>query len=269
MFQIGIQDRIYDLHRPKGCTVLTIEVEHWPGNEFGLWLPETVWVNNQIAWCNWSEDAHQSWERQDGKYLWRKHLGKTEIVSALRPDPDNSSLWYSHSFTSLSNEVLSGLQTQTCLHLVNAPQFISVKGERIWACLDGAWTTTDKVPRQESPDTRRVSFLRKGIRSERTVVPSKGFPSALMPEQAHHPLLIAENFDGSGAVGIACRNWRSLFNNNDCILRCIHSEPHAVESLVPGATAAQEGVIAFCRGDHQALSAHFEAIVPQEWLVGV
>ena len=43
VFRIRAVDRRYDLHRPKGCTLLAIEVARWPGNEFGLWLPETVY----------------------------------------------------------------------------------------------------------------------------------------------------------------------------------------------------------------------------------
>jgi len=266
MFTINAVDRTYDLHRPKGCTVLTIEVEQWPGNEFGLWLPETVYVNGEIVWCNWSDDAHQSWEQEDGEFAWQRELGKATITSTLRPDPGNSCLWYTHAFANTSGEALSGLQTQTCFHLVNAPQFISVKGERIWACLDDRWATTDGVPRHESPDPRRVSFWKKGVRTERTVVPSTGFPSALMPEQAHHPLMIAENFQGTGAVGIACKNWRGLFNNNDCILRCLHSEAFPIESLPPGGTATQEGVILFCQGPYDDLLAQFETVAPEEWL---
>src|SRR5262245_45784751 len=42
-FHIRALDRKYDLHREKGCTLLAIEVARWPGNEFGLWLPETIY----------------------------------------------------------------------------------------------------------------------------------------------------------------------------------------------------------------------------------
>jgi len=84
-------------------------------------------------------------------------------------------------------------------------------GERIWVCLDGQWTTTDAVPRPESPDPRRVSFLREGVRSERTVIPVTDFPSVVMPEQACHPLMIAEMFGGldkEGRPTTAFRWWK-------------------------------------------------------------
>jgi len=266
VFQIGVADRAYDLHRPRGCTVLAIEVECWPGNEFGLWLPETVYVGDSIIWCNWRGDAHQSWERTGDALRWSKSLEGVELISALNPDPENSCIWFTHSFKNTSSGAIAGLNSQTCFHLVNAPQFISIRGERIWACLDGEWRTTDTVPRAESPDPRRVSFLREGIRKEHTVIAVTDFPSATMPEQACHPLMIAEMFGGKGSVGIACKNYRKLFNNNDSILRCIHSGPFPIESLQPGERRVQEAVLVFCEGDHEDLLSHSEAIVPGGWV---
>ena len=148
---------------------------------------------------------------------------------------------------------------------MNAPQFISIHGERIWACLDGEWTTTDTVPRDMSPDPRRVYFLKEGLRKERTVVPILDFPSAIMPQAASHPLIIAENFRGDSSVGIACRTFDRLFNNNDSILRCIHSMPAPVPKLESGETATQDGVILFCRGNHSDLLRHFDRVVSQAW----
>ena len=196
---------------------------------------------------------------------WKKSFKDCAITSTLRVDLEASCLWYSHEFKNTSEQTLSGLDTQTCFHLVNAPEFISIHGERIWACLDGVWTTTDKVPRCESPDPRRVSFLGKGIRSERTVIPYNNFLSATMPEQACHPLIVAERFGASGSVGIACRNFRSLFNNNDCILRCIHSEPFPVDGLPPGESAEQQGVILFSEGDHTRMVEDFERLTGSVW----
>jgi hypothetical protein len=265
VFRIAFEDRAYDLHRPHGCTVLTIEAEFWPGNEFGLWLPETLYVGSEIVWCNWKGDAHQSWQRVGDALQWSRSLDRFRIVSSLEPDPGNSCIWYRHSFQNTSEAPIAGLNSQTCFHLVNAPQFISIRGERIWACLDGQWRTTDGVPRAESPDPRRVSFLREGVRTERTVVPVTSFPSAIMPEQASHPLMIAEMFGGRGSVGIACKDCRKLFNNNDSILRCLHSEPFPIESLAPGESWDQEGVLLFCEGDHEALLDLFEAVAPGGW----
>ena len=265
MFRIGVEDRAYDLHRPRGCTVLTIEVGFWPGNEFGLWLPETVYVGDKIVWCNFQGDAHQSWQRTDDTLQWARSLEGFELVSTLKPDAENSCIWFTHSFQNTSSHAIANLNSQTCFHLVNAPQFISIRGERIWACLDGQWTTTDTVPRAESPDPRRVAFLREGVRKERTVMPVTGFPSAIMPEQACHPLLIAEMFGGRGSVGIACKDYRKLFNNNDSILRCLHSGPFPIKSLSSGERWDQEGAIVFCEGDHEDLLSHFEAIVPSGW----
>jgi hypothetical protein len=258
-------DRVYDLHRPRGCTVLAIEVSFWPGNEFGLWLPETVFVGGEVVWGNWMEDATQSWAKRGDTFEWCKELGGLDYRAELRPDPARSCLWYTHTFTNRSFAPMSGLSTYTCLHLVNAPQFISIAGERIWACLDGQWTTTDTVPRQESPDPRRVFFLKEGLREERTVVPSEGFPSATMPEQACHPLMIAESFRSDGSVGIACRDFHRLFNNNDSELRCIHSEPLPIEHLAAGESKDQEGVIVFCQGDHTELVRQFRATICDVW----
>ena len=60
LFRIRALDRKYDLHRQKGCTLLAIEVAGWPGNEFGLWLPETVYLAGKVVWGNWWDNAHQS-----------------------------------------------------------------------------------------------------------------------------------------------------------------------------------------------------------------
>ena len=265
MFRIEARDRAYDLHRPKGCTALVIGVDDWPGNEFGLWLPETVYCEDEIAWCNWGEEAIQAWECAGDSWTWSRSLSGVTIASTLRADAGSRSLWYVHSFENASENEISGLSTATCFHLVDAPEFIAIRGERIWACLDDAWTTTDRVPRQESPDPRRVGFLRSGIRTERTVVPSKGFPSAIMPQAACHPLIVAERFGGSGSVGIACRNFERVFNNNDCILRCIHSEPFALNGLPPGGRAEQEGVILFSPGGYRELVSHFEELIGSRW----
>ncbi len=269
MFRIRPRDRSYYLHRPDGCTVLTIERHGWKGNEFGLWLPETVVVDGEIVWCNWRGDPHQDWQEDgDGRWSWAIELDDIEFRAMLEPDPEQGSLWYSHHFTNCGKRPRSEFGTQTCFHLVNAPQFISVHGERIWANLDGQWTTTDQVPRSESPDPNRVRFLREGLRSERTVVPITKFPSAIVPEAAHHPLIVAESFDGEASVGVACRGLKFLFNNNDCILRCIHSEPHPIPCLDPGQTATQEGVVVLCNGDHTVCQDQFERATAARWTAG-
>jgi hypothetical protein len=265
MFNIRVLDKTYDLHRPKGCSVLVIEVDQWPGNQFGLWLPETIFLNQsfaadglsndttQIVWCNWGDDVYQTWKQNSGSFTWKKDLEYFTIISSLTPDPENRCIWYAHRFKNTSDRDLLGLNTETCFHLVNAPEFVSIRGERIWACLDKNWKTTDSVPRQESPDPRRVSFLKEGIRAERTVIPSTGFPSAIMPEQASCPLVISENFQSTASVGIANRNYRSLFNNNDYILRCLHSEGFPIQALVPNAEKIQEAILVFCDGNYEAL----------------
>ena len=266
MFVISVHDRVND-HRPKGCTVLAIEYADWPGNEFGLWLPEAIMINGKTIWGNWKGDGiHQDFSRDSqGRLTWRYSQERFEIVSTLVPDEENSCLWYRHTFKNSSDTPLSKLNTQTCFHLVNAPQFVSTRGERIWACLDGQWMTTDKVPRHKSPDPRRVGFLRDGVRSERTVIPNRNFPSAIMAETAHHPLIIAERSGATASVGVASRNFRSLFNNNDHILRCIHSGPFPIEKLMPGETADQESVILLCEGNHEVLLEQFEKLRSRYW----
>jgi len=265
-FRIHALDRKYDLHREKGCTLLAIEVAGWPGNEFGLWLPETVYLSGKIVWGNWWDNAHQEFEEgEHGQWTTRRAFDQFTVTSTLTPDPINSCLWYRHTFCNTGKETLHELNSQTCFHLVNAPQFISLQGSRIWANLDGQWMTTDKVERNQSPDPRRVTFLKRGLRTERTVIPSKGFPSAIMPEAAHHPLFIAENFEGNACVGIASRNFEKLFNNNDVILRCLHSESVAIRQLGPGETADQDSVIIFYNGNHSAVLDHYTTRIVPNW----
>jgi hypothetical protein len=86
-----------------------------------------------------------------------------------------------------------------------------------------------------------------------------------MPEAAHHPLFIAENFEGNGCVGIAARNFERLFNNNDPILRCLHSESVAIQQLEPGETAHQDSVIIFYNGDHHATLHHYTTSIAPHW----
>ena len=266
MFEINIEDRTYDLHRPNGCTVITIKYRDWPGNEFGLWLPETISVNEKPAWANFT-NVHQDWKRDtQGTLSWKISFPNFDFHSSLTPDIQNSCLWYEHSFKNVSGQPLTKLNTGTCFHLVNAPQFISIEGERLWACLDGKWITTDKVPRDKSPDPRRISFLKEGIRTERTVVPLKRFSVAIMPETACCPLFIAENFNSTGSVGIACRNFYKLFNNNDPILRCIHSEGFPLEKLSPSERDTQKGVIVFYQGDHLSLINHWKIVISKQLL---
>lgn len=267
MFAISIDDRVYDGHRPDGCTTIAIEHADWPGNEFGLWLPEGISVDGRTTWGNWKEDCtHQDFTLDSrGRPTWKYSKGGFELISTLTPDEENSCLWCRHAFRNISDRPLFKLCTQTCFHLVNAPQFISIRGERIWACLDGQWTTTDKVPRHESPDPRRIGFLKEGVRDERTVIKIHSFPSATMAETAHHPLFIAESFGATASVGVASRNFRSLFNNNDCILRCIHSEPFPIEKLMPGESEDLESVILFSKGNHEVLLERFEELKSRYW----
>ena len=266
LFRIRALDRKYDLHREKGCTLLAIEVTGWPGNEFGLWLPETIYLSGKVVWGNWWENAHLEFS-QDLRGRWTTHRAFEQftVTSTLTPDPARACLWYRHTFRNTGRETLRELNSQTCFHLANAPQFISLQGSRIWANLDGQWMTTDKVERDKSPDPRRVEFLKQGLRTERTVVPWKGFAGAMMPEAAHHPLFIAENFDGNASVGIAARNFEKLFNNNDPILRCLHSEPVAIPQLAAGETAHQDSVIIFYNGDHRAVLDHYTRRIAPHW----
>ena len=196
---------------------------------------------------------------------WTKRDGVNRVVLAWDFRSRSGPWKHRQTFRNTGRQTLHELNSQTCFHLVNAPQFISLQGSRIWANLDGHWMTTDKVERDQSPDPRRVTFLKRGLRTERTVVPSKGFPSAIMPEAAHHPLFIAENFEGKACVGIVSRNFEQLFNNNDVILRCLHSESVAIRQLEPGETARQDSVIIFYNGDHSAILDHYTTRIATNW----
>lgn len=267
VFTIRAVDRPYDLHRPRPVTTLAIEHRDWPGNWFSLWLPETVYEGERNVWSNFTGgERTQRWTTEtNGTLIWRMLIGRFELTSTLTPDAENNALWISHEFRNTSSEPLRLLSTQSCFHLVDAPQFISAFGERIWAKLDGEWMTTDRVDRLASPDPRRVSFCRHGLRPARVVKPFQDFPSAELLEEAHHPLIIAEAFGGKGAVGIGQRDYHHLFNNNDPILRCIHSEPKPIAALEPGARAVQEGLIVFDRGDHAALVKRWERLARKRW----
>lgn len=265
MFSIQILDRQYDAHRSEPCTVVTIGVDSWPGNEFGLWLPEAVHVNGEIGWSNWGEDACQTWQDEDDRYVWRLTLSDISVVTELRPDPDNACIWLSNTFHNHSPQPIHDVNVGICFQMVNAPQFISIRGERLWAHLDGTWDTTDHVHRHESPDWRRIGFLRHGVRTDRTLIPNDGFPSAILPQCATHPLFMAEDFQRRRTVGIAAKNFRHLFNNNDSILRCLHSTPFPISTVQPNQHACQEAVLLFVDGDHHELIRHFEQVVPTSW----
>jgi len=257
--EVRAENRAYDLHRPDGCTVLAITRSGWPGNEFGLWLPEVA-----ASWNNWEgEQRFQKWQSPSpGKMEWSCGLAEADVFCGIEVDGDRDCLWYSIEITDTSEVTLRNTPTQTCFHLVNAPEFISIRGERYWACLDGAWRTTDTVPRHESLDPRRVTFLRRGARSERTILHRYELPNSILAETACHPLFIAESFDGRKSVGIACGNMYEIANNNDYILRCLHSEPPPIPEILPSETGRVEGVILFCAGDHEALLRQYQQVVP-------
>ena len=264
-------DRPYYLHRPHGCTALVIEHERWPGNEFGLWMPETILADDEYVWGNREADPHQEWRSgpEVEAWAWETRVAGLALEAKLWPDEDGEALWCRYRFTNESGEGRKGVGTHTCFHLADAPQFISVSGERIWACLDGGWTTTDRVPRCKSMDPNRVKFLRRGLNPRKQVIQHEAFPSATLGEQAHHPLIVAEAFGGKGSVGVAGRNWQYLFNNNDCILRCLHGEPGLIDDLAPGESAEQELVILFCQGGREELLDVFETMAEvrgDDWL---
>ena len=66
-------------------------------------------------------------------------------------------------------------------------------------------------------------------------------------------------------VAIACRNFIKLCNNNEPLLRCLHSIPSPIEKLLPGQSAHQEGVLLFFDGGHEELRAHFEKLTSPRW----
>ncbi len=267
VFTIRAVDRVYDLHRTRPVTTLAIEHRDWPGNWFGLWLPETLYEEDKIVWSNFTKtERTQRWTTEANRSLsWRRQTERFELTTRLTPDATNNALWITHTFRNTSNAPLRKLTTQTCFHMVDAPQFISTYGQRIWAKLDGEWISTDRVDRQVSPDPRRVIFVRRGIRPVPEIVKHLDFLSAELLNVADHPLIIAEAFGGQGAVGIGQRDFRHIVNNNDSILRCIHSEPKPIATLEPGAETVQEGLIIFDRGDHVALLKRWERLVSQRW----
>ena len=128
MFRIRALDRRYDLHRPKGCTLLAIEVAGWPGNEFGLWLPETIYISGTIAWGNWWDNPHQEFERDErGHWITSRKFDQFDGDLDADSGPGKFCLWYRHTFRNTGSETLRDLNSQTCFHLVNAPQFISLQ----------------------------------------------------------------------------------------------------------------------------------------------
>lgn len=266
MLTVTIEDRPYYCHRPVPCTALLIAREEWPGQEFGFWLPETVLVDGEVVRGNWLEGGYtQQWRREGDALAWAWDGPGFTLTSTLRIDQARACLWFAHAFRNTGDAPLTGLDTKSCFHLMNAPRFVSIRGERYWAMLDGAWTTTDTVPRHLSPDPHRVIFRAKGLNPAREVIPQYVFPAAVMPQEAHHPLFIAESLDGAASVAIAARDMRDIFNNNDYILRCLHSEPAPLPPLAPGAAAAQEGVILFVDGDHAAALARFAEVTAGRW----
>lgn len=270
---LTVMEESYEyVYRTKGCTTLLVERAGWEGNEFRLWLPECV-----LAWKNWGPDPIQKWrETGKGKFEWRYSISvsdaaapvEVDLVCSIRVDRDNECLWYSIAAANRAATACKDFQSATCLQLFNAPEFISIRGERLWVCLDGKWTTTDTVPRETSMDPRRVKFLREGLRKERTIIHSDGFPHSTMAEAACHPLFMAESRDGKKCVGIACDKLGYLFNNNDPVLRCIHSEPLAVADIPPGETAVANGVVLLCDGAHETMLERFDRIVPADWWRG-
>ena len=108
-FSIRALDRRYAAP-PKGCTLLAIEVASWPGNEFGLWLPETVYIAGTIAWGNRWDNAHQEFGRdksghwtttrtfEHGYWTPNRRSDQFTMTSTLIPDPAKSCLWYRHTF---------------------------------------------------------------------------------------------------------------------------------------------------------------------------
>ncbi len=264
LLHLRVDFRTYDLHRPEGCTVLALTRDGWEGNEFGFWLPENVG-----SWQNWERGpCRQQWRQVSARELaWTEALPEAEVTCTATLDGGNDCLWYRIAVTNTSPSDLHRVRHQTCLHFVNAPEFISIHGERLWACLDGAWRTTDTVPRHKSMDPRRVGFFKAKVRPERTVQQQPAFPSAMLEEEAHHPLFLTESFDRRKSVGLAARDFHSLFNNNDPILRCLHSQPNYFAEIPVGETRQVEGVILFCDGDHDALLARYEAVIPEEWKI--
>ena len=105
-FDIMPQIATYDGIRPHGATTLVITSDMFPGNAFGLWLPETI-VFGDASWCNADEGSLQEWEESGGAFCWQFTLNECEVRCLLRPDPDRGSLIYEHTFVNRSKTSIS------------------------------------------------------------------------------------------------------------------------------------------------------------------
>jgi len=253
----------YDGVRAHGVTTLAITSDLLPGNVFGLWLPETIAVG-EASWCNADEGCLQEWGECGGVFSWQIALNGCEVRCTLQPGRGQGSLIYEHTLWNRADRPVDRFVTATCFHTRSAPDFVAGDGSNVWVRTGGedGWQTLQAIAGCErlAPGAPFRAYL---LAEETDAVKYGGWtawPECVLPARVDHSLIIMENRDRTGAVGIAAESFSHVFHNGDPGLHCLHSEPLFGENIAPGQKHSHRGVILFSAGDFRAVCEQYEGL---------
>ena len=228
--------------RKNPTTQVDINIDIWPGNTFGLWLPEAVGE----LWQQWDADvAHQDFQQtRNGGLLWI-YEGNPDGVIRTELIPQGNSFLIEAKVINRSQKELHGVYVQNCLHFSKAPDFACNDFSRIYIRTKMEWRSLKSLnPTESFPRYYREDYPSHGRKD-----PTEDIFGDMRQDAAiDHPLIILVSKDGKRSVGVASEDYEFLFHNQMEYLRCIHSESGSGPPLLPGEKAVFRQKIYFVEG---------------------
>ena len=238
--------------RANPTTQVAIRVAQWPGQNFLLWLPESV----AGLWAQWDAAvAHQDFTRTKRGGLRWEFAGNPKAAIVAELAPRRSALLLEVQVRNVSDVELKQVSAQNCFHLSEAPDFACRDYSQVYIKTGGQWQSLAGLSVNDSlPMFYRPGFLESGREDT-----WKGrFASHNQKQRAEYPLIIVLSRDRKRAIATASEDYQCLFHNHGIeYLLCAHSQQAAIETLPPKARAVFRQMIYFVDGGiDEAVSAY-------------
>lgn len=229
------------LYPPLEMSLVAFRVAEFPGEVFGLWLPEMITARGQGEWIyNQARRGRQDWRvNGGGRVLYH-------TVVADIPLRVNTTLRLVGAGVQLELRVendtalaLEEVVLACCYQLAAAPTFRDQEGTRTFAWAKGTLlnVATEGVPpaSHNHHDPQHSSFMRLDD-------PERGFG-----------FIGVEGFH-CGATALAWCTHLNYYGNSDPSLCCVHADP-VISRLEPGDVVLLRGWLGWTKGSLAELCA--------------